>query len=328
MILVVGGAGYIGSHMVRKLADQGRDVLVLDDLSTGHAKAVDARAALIQGDLGDTTLLDGLFAKYAIEGVMHFAAKSLVPESVCDPAKYYVNNVAKTTALLGAMLRASVKSFVFSSTAATYGSSETPFIQEGNATVPINPYGRSKLMVETILADYAQAYGLRYTAFRYFNAAGAHHSGTIGEDHTPESHLLPIIFQHLLGQRKEVSVFGDDYDTRDGTCIRDYVHVEDLADAHFRALDLMLAGDIDKRTFNLASQAGYSVKEVIESVQKVTGRDVRWSIAPRRAGDPPRLVASSDKAKRELGWAPQHDLKTMIETAWRWHQSHPHGYVD
>ncbi|MED5073192.1 UDP-glucose 4-epimerase GalE [Anoxybacillus geothermalis] len=259
MILVVGGAGYIGSHLVKELVEK-EQVIVLDNLSTGHRYLVDDRAVFVQGDLGNKADLEPIFEKYPIQAVMHFAANSLVGESVVDPLKYYQNNVAATLTLLETMLKYNVKNFIFSSTAATYGIPNVELITEDCPTNPINPYGRSKLMIEQILADFASAYGLNYVVLRYFNAAGAHESGEIGEDHNPETHLIPLVLQHLLGQRDKISVFGTDYDTPDGTCIRDYIHVTDLAKAHILALEALLSGKKKTAIYNLGNGLGYSVK--------------------------------------------------------------------
>jgi UDP-glucose 4-epimerase len=318
MILVVGGAGYIGSHLVKELVKD-REVVVLDNLSTGHRWAVDERAHFVQGDLGNQNDLDVLFSTYSIEAVMHFAANSLVGESVVDPIKYYENNVASTLTLLKAMKKYGVKNFIFSSTAATYGIPDVEIITEDTPTNPINPYGRSKLMVEQVLADYAKAYGLHYVVLRYFNAAGAYETAEIGEDHHPETHLIPIILQHLLGKRESIAVFGTDYPTRDGTCIRDYIHVADLASAHILALEALLSDKKESATYNLGNGLGYSVKEVIETCEKVTGKKANAIMSDRREGDPARLVASSGKIDKELGWKAQFSLEEIISSAWKWH---------
>lgn len=318
MILVVGGAGYIGSHLVKELV-QKMPVVVLDSLSTGYEHLVDEKAIFVKGDLGDKELLSHLFETYDIKGVMHFAANSLVGESVVEPLKYYKNNVAATLNLLETMVKHHVNNFIFSSTAATYGIPNTDFITEDTPTNPINPYGRSKLMVEQILSDFAEAYGLNYVVLRYFNAAGAHESGMIGEKHDPETHLIPIVLQHLLGEREKISVFGTDYDTPDGTCIRDYIHVTDLAHAHILALEALLEGKIKTATYNLGNGKGYSVKEVIEMCEKVTGRKATIEYTDRRPGDPAQLVASSEKIYRELGWKASYQLKEIISSAWKWH---------
>lgn len=319
MILVVGGAGYIGSHLVKELVEK-EEVIVLDNLSTGHREAVDDRAIFVKGNLGDEDDLQMIFSSYPIKAVMHFAAFSLVGESVVDPLKYYQNNVASTLTLLKMMIKHNVKNFIFSSTAATYGIPNVEVIDETCPTAPINPYGQSKLMVEHILADFSKAYGLNYVVLRYFNAAGAYRSAVIGESHNPETHLIPIILQHLAGKREKVSVFGTDYDTADGTCVRDYIHVTDLANAHILALEALLSGKKSTEVYNLGNGLGYSVKEVIETCEKVTGRKALVEMAPRRAGDPARLVASSQKIYTELGWKAERNLETIIESAWKWHQ--------
>ncbi|MFZ7942063.1 UDP-glucose 4-epimerase GalE [Neobacillus sp. 19] len=319
MILVVGGAGYIGSHLVKELVEK-EEVVVLDNLSTGHREAVDSRAIFVKGDLGNEDDLHMVFRSYPIKAVMHFAAYSLVGESVIDPLKYYQNNVASTLTLLKVMLKFKVKKFIFSSTAATYGIPDVELIDETSATAPINPYGQSKLMVEQILADFSKSYGLNYVVLRYFNAAGAHESARIGESHDPETHLIPIVLQQLLGQREKVAVFGSDYDTPDGTCIRDYIHVTDLANAHIYALEALLSGKKSAETYNLGNGLGYSVKEVIETCEKVTGVKANVEMADRRAGDPARLVASSHKIYSELGWQAERNLEKIIADAWKWHQ--------
>ncbi|WP_413306820.1 UDP-glucose 4-epimerase GalE [Bacillus sp. 1P10SD] len=320
MILVVGGAGYIGSHLVKELVEK-EEVVVLDNLSTGHRAAVDSRAIFVKGDLGNEEDLQMVFRSYPIKAVMHFAAYSLVGESVVDPLKYYENNVAATLTLLKVMMKFNVKNFIFSSTAATYGIPEVELIDETSATAPINPYGHSKLMVEKILADFSKAYGLNYVVLRYFNAAGAHKSAVIGESHDPETHLIPIVLQQLLGQREKVAVFGTDYDTPDGTCIRDYIHVTDLAEAHILALEALLTEKKSAEIYNLGNGLGYSVKEVIETCEKVTGVKANVEMADRRAGDPARLVASSQKIFTELGWKAERNLEQIIADAWNWHQT-------
>jgi UDP-glucose 4-epimerase len=319
MILVVGGAGYIGSHVVKELVEN-QKVVVLDNLSTGHRYLVDDRAVFVEGDLGDRATLVRIFEKYPIDAVMHFAANSLVGESVENPLKYYRNNVAATLTLLETMHHYGVKKFIFSSTAAVYGIPNVESITEDCPTHPINPYGRSKWMVEQMLADFAAAYGLNYVVLRYFNAAGAHASGEIGEDHHPETHLIPIVLQHLLGQREKISVFSTDYDTPDGTCIRDYIHVTDLANAHILALEALLDGKVKTATYNLGSGRGYSVKEVIETCEQVTGRKAVIEYTDRRPGDPARLVASAEKIRAELGWKATYSLEDIVASAWRWHK--------
>ncbi|CAG9612177.1 UDP-glucose 4-epimerase [Bacillus rhizoplanae] len=326
MILVVGGAGYIGSHTVKQLLDKNFEVVVLDNLSTGHRESVDKRALLEIGDLSNAADLDRVFGKYSIDAVMHFAANSLVGESVLNPLKYYKNNVTATITLLEKMMEHDVKSFIFSSTAATYGIPDTDIITEDTVTNPINPYGRSKLMIEHILQDFHAAYGMKYVVLRYFNAAGAHVSGTIGEDHTPETHLIPLVLQHLLGKRETISVFGTDYETNDGTCIRDYIHVTDLAEAHILALQSLQNEQKTNEVYNLGNGKGFSVKEVIETCERVTGKKANVVYTERRAGDPAQLIASSAKIYDELGWKAKYLLEEMIQTAWEWHTAHPNGY--
>ncbi|QNG60207.1 UDP-glucose 4-epimerase GalE [Bacillus sp. PAMC26568] len=320
MILVIGGAGYIGSHVAKELIKT-EEVVVLDNLSTGHRWAVDERAVFVEGDLGNVEDLRSLFTSYSIDAVMHFAASSLVGESVTNPLKYYMNNVSSTLTLLNTMLEFNINKFIFSSTAATYGIPDVDMIMEETTTNPINPYGQSKLMVEHILADLAKAVGLKYVIFRYFNAAGAFKLGEIGEEHDPETHLIPIILQHLLGQREQISIFGSDYDTADGTCIRDYIHVTDLANAHILGLEALLNGKKDTATYNLGNGLGYSVKEVVEMCEKVTGKNANVVMSERRAGDPARLVASSERIYKELGWKAEYSLDEIISTAWNWHQT-------
>ncbi|MFD2728794.1 UDP-glucose 4-epimerase GalE [Enterococcus camelliae] len=326
-ILVLGGAGYIGSHAVDQLITRGEKVVVVDNLLTGHREAVHPSAVFYEGDVRDKTFLQTVFKNESIDGVLHFAASSLVGESVEKPLKYFSNNVTGMEILLEVMHENNVNKIIFSSTAATYGEPETVPISETTPTNPKNPYGESKLMMEKMMKWCDEAYGMRYVALRYFNVAGAKQDASIGEDHTPETHLVPIILQVALGQRKELSIFGDDYDTPDGTCIRDYVHVEDLIAAHLLALDYLNAGN-QSDVFNLGSNTGYSVKEMLDAARKVTGRDIPAKIVPRRAGDPARLVATADKARTILNWNPQiTDIQTIIETAWNWHNSHPKGYA-
>ena len=318
-VLVVGGAGYIGSHMVKYLDKMGASITVLDNLSTGHRDLVTA-GELIEGDLGDQALLDALFEKRDIDVVMHFAASSLVGESVTDPLKYYTNNVSRTANLLSSMQRNDVKHFIFSSTAAVYGEPDELPITENTSTNPTNPYGATKLAVERMLRDCDVAFGLKSICLRYFNACGADDSATIGERHQPETHLIPLVLQVAAGVRDHISVFGDDYETIDGTCVRDYIHVNDLAQAHYQAMTKLLAG-VESNIYNLGNSAGYSVRQVIDEVRSVTGRGIKVLDAPRRAGDPSVLVANSSKARQALGWQPQYEsLSTMIETAWAWHQ--------
>ncbi|SLK38550.1 UDP-glucose 4-epimerase [Mycobacteroides abscessus subsp. abscessus] len=327
-ILVCGGAGYIGSHMVSELLDRGEEVIVVDNLQTGHKAAVLEDATLYIGDLRDKHFLDDVFKKHAIDAVVHFAADSLVGESVTNPLKYYDNNVYGAMSLLKVMHANDVKKIVFSSTAATYGEVENFPIQESDPTIPTNPYGETKLAIEKMLKWTEEAYGIHYVALRYFNVAGAHMDGKLGEDHFPETHLIPIILQVALGSREAISIFGDDYDTHDGTCIRDYIHVTDLANAHILALE-KLEKNNTSGIYNLGSGTGFTVKEVIEAARKVTGHPIPAVITTRRAGDPARLVASSEKAKAELGWNPQYtSLEKMIGSAWRWFQENPEGYKD
>jgi UDP-glucose 4-epimerase len=317
-ILVVGGAGYIGSHMVRQLNQANHAVVILDNLSTGNRRLI-GDGEFVEGDLGDADLLNRLFGTHAVDAVMHFAAFSQVGESMHQPLKYYRNNIAATVTLLDAMVRHKVKHFIFSSTAAVYGEPEAIPIAEKHPCRPTNPYGNTKLAVERMLADCDAAHGLTYAALRYFNAAGADESGEIGEMHDPETHLIPIVLQAAAGQRDAIQVFGTDYPTTDGTCIRDYVHVNDLARAHLLALDALLEG-AGSAVYNLGSSEGYSVREVIGKAEAVTGRNIPVQEAPRRAGDPAVLIASSDRIKKELGWMPVYDnLEAIIESAWNWH---------
>lgn len=322
-ILVCGGAGYIGSHTVKELIGK-YDVVVLDNLTTGYPFLLDEKAIFEEGDLGDGAVLDRIFTKYKIDAVFHFAANSLVGESVQNPLKYYKNNVSATLVLLEKMIEHGVGKFIFSSTAATYGIPDTDMITEDTATNPINPYGKSKLMVEDILADLSAVHDFQYIVLRYFNAAGAHIEGEIGESHDPETHLIPIVLQHLLGQRERISVFGTDYDTPDGTCIRDYIHVTDLANAHILAYEGMVSGIVANDVFNLGNGSGYSVKEIIDICEKVSGKEAVIDYADRRAGDPAVLVASSAKIYGKLGWKPKYNLQEIIESAWRWHSKDSH----
>jgi UDP-glucose 4-epimerase len=322
-ILVTGGAGYIGSHAVLALKQAGYDVIVLDNLVYGHRDIVEQvlQVELIVGDTADRTLLDQLFADHEIAAVMHFAAYAYVGESVSHPAKYYRNNVTGTLTLLEAMLAAEVKHFVFSSTCASYGVPKTNPIPEDHPQNPINPYGMSKLMVEQILDDFDQAYDLKSVRFRYFNACGADPEGRLGEDHSPETHLIPLVLLTALGKRDSISIFGTDYPTPDGTCVRDYIHVTDLAQAHVQGLEYLLKGG-DTNIFNLGNGNGFSVREVIEVARQVTQREIKAIECDRRPGDPPALVGSSEKARALLGWNPQYaDLQDIIRHAWNWHQT-------
>jgi UDP-glucose 4-epimerase len=325
-ILVTGGAGYIGSHAVLALKRAGYSVVILDNLVYGHRDLVEKvlQVELIVGDTNDRLLLDELFATHNIAAVMHFSAYAYVGESVTDPGKYYRNNVVGTLTLLEAMLAASVKSFVFSSTCATYGVPHTVPIPEDHPQNPINPYGASKLMVERILADFDVAYGLKSVRFRYFNAAGADPTGLLGEAHYPETHLIPLVLFTALGKQESVTIFGTDYPTPDGTCIRDYIHVTDLADAHILGVEYLLQGG-DSTVFNLGNGSGFSVKQVIDTARTITGREIKVVESDRRAGDPASLVGSSDRARKILGWEPKYpDLQEIINHAWQWHQ-HRHG---
>lgn len=324
-ILVTGGAGYIGSHAVRLLQTAGHEVWVYDNLSCGHREAV-PEGLFIEGNVGDRARVTAVLNDKSIDAVMHFAAFALVGESVAQPSKYYQNNVIETLNLLEAMRAANVSRFVFSSTTATYGVPDKIPITEDEKQKPINPYGFSKLVIEQALADYAHAYGWGYAALRYFNAAGAAPDGEIGEDHTPESHLIPIVLQVALGQRESISIFGDDYPTPDGTCIRDYIHVYDLGAAHVKALEKLEMGS--GLQLNLGTGRGNSVREVIDACRDVTGQEIPAVMGERRPGDPPELVADSAKAQTVLDWKPKYvDIRETVETAWRWHKSHPHGYA-
>ena len=324
--LVVGGAGYIGSHAVYQLIDAGKDVVIIDHLQSGHREAVHPQARLYEGDIRDRAFLDRVFTEETIEQVVHFAAFSLVGESMTEPLRYFDNNVYGTQVLLEAMIAHDIKQIVFSSTAATYGEQEQMPILETAETRPTNAYGETKLMMEKMMRWSEQAYGLRYVALRYFNVAGARATGEIGEDHTPETHLIPLVLEVANRQRAEISIYGDDYPTPDGTCIRDYIHVEDLIDAHIRALDYLANGN-DSTVFNLGSSQGFSVREIIEAARRVTGHPIPERIIERRAGDPSILIAGSAKAKEVLGWTPQRtDIETIIRDAWNWHAHNPEGY--
>lgn len=326
-ILVLGGAGYIGSHTALELIRDGFDVVVADNLVTGYRGAVPEQARFYEGDIHDSAFLDFLFTQEKIDAVIHFAAYSLVGESVINPLKYYDNNLCGTKVLLDAMVKHGIDKIVFSSTAATYGEPENIPILESDRTCPTNPYGETKLAMEKMFKWTAQAHGMRYVSLRYFNACGADESGTIGEAHNPESHLIPLILQVPGGKRDTIYIFGTDYDTPDGTCIRDYIHVTDLAQAHILAVQYLANGG-ESDIFNLGNGVGYSVREVIETARTVTGHPIPATETPRRAGDPARLVASSDKAKQVLGWNPVHDsLEEIIASAWNWHRQHPDGYA-
>jgi UDP-glucose 4-epimerase len=325
-VLVLGGAGYIGSHTALALLRAGHRVIVADNLTTGFRQAVPAGAKFYQGDVRDRTFLDGIFDAEAVDGVIHFAASSQVGESMTNPLKYYDNNVCGACSLLEAMTAHGVGKLVFSSTAATYGEPKSCPIREDDPTVPTNCYGETKLTIEKMMRWTGNAHDLRFVALRYFNACGAQPDGSIGEAHNPETHLIPLILQTAAGQREKFCIYGDDYDTPDGTCIRDYVHVCDLAQAHILALEY-LAGGGQSDVFNLGSGSGFSVKEVLEEARRVTKREIPTEIIARRAGDPARLVASSQKAREILGWKPEYDsLPAILETAWNWHFKHPHGF--
>lgn len=326
-ILVLGGAGYIGSHTVRELIDAGEEVVIADNLETGHIEAVHPKAVFYQGDIRDRAFVDKVFDSEKIDGVIHFAANSLVGESMTNPLKYYDNNLYGTKVLLESMVAHGVDKIVFSSTAATYGEPESIPILESDRTEPTNPYGETKLSMEKMMKWTGVAHGLRYVALRYFNACGAHVDGEIGEAHNPETHLIPLILQVPNGQREKISIYGDDYDTKDGTCVRDYIHVTDLAQAHILAMKYLVNGG-ESNVFNLGNGVGFTVKEVIETARKVTGHPIPAEITPRRGGDPAQLIASSAKAKEVLGWNPEHaDLEEIIATAWKWHKAHPNGYA-
>lgn len=313
-ILVVGGAGYIGSHMVKMLGKQGCSVTTLDDLSSGHQDAV-LTGQFVQGNCGDRGVLDTVLS-HGFDAVMHFASFIQVGESVQHPDKYYQNNFVNTLTLLDAMRSHGVKRFIFSSTAATFGEPQYTPIDEGHPQQPISPYGRTKLMVEQLLADYDKAYGIKSVSLRYFNAAGADPEGQLGERHDPETHLIPLVLQAASGRRAHISVFGRDYDTPDGTCIRDYIHIQDLCSAHWLALQSLMNG-AESQAYNLGNGSGFSVQEVIDTAERVTGRKIPVVDGPRRAGDPARLVADSRLAREKLGWRPQYaDLATIIEHAW------------
>jgi UDP-glucose 4-epimerase len=327
-ILITGGAGYIGSHTAKLLKDKGYDLVVYDNLTTGHLEAV-RNLPFVRGDVANPDLLSKVIKDYRVTDVIHFAASSIVGESMQDPRKYYLNNVVGTISLLNTLLACKVGRIVFSSSAAVYGEQEyCGELTEDRPLRPSNVYGQTKLMLENVMQDYSQAYGLQYISLRYFNACGADDSGQIGEDHEPETHLLPLVLKTALGQRDKIVIFGDDYLTPDGTCIRDYVHVNDLAQAHWLAVDYLRDGNAAE-VFNLGNGDGFSVKEIIRTAEEVVGRVIPSEVGARRSGDPGVLVASSAKAKKVLGWQTQYpELRKMIETAWKWHKSHPGGYRD
>ena len=328
-VLVLGGAGYIGSHTVDRLVEAGKDVVVVDSLVTGHLAAVRKEAKFYQGDLADKDFMRKVFTENPdIDAVIHFAAFSLVAESMKDPLKYFDNNTAGMVKLLEVMNEFDIKYIVFSSTAATYGIPEKMPIYEDDPQLPINPYGESKLMMEKIMRWADEAYEIKFVALRYFNVAGAKPDGSIGEDHHPETHLLPIVLQVAMGEREKLQIFGDDYNTPDGTNVRDYVHPFDLADAHILAVDYLRNGN-ESSAFNLGSSTGFSNLEIVKAAREVTGKEIPAEIAARRGGDPDTLIAASEKARKVLGWKPEFDdIHKIIETAWKWHTTHPQGYND
>jgi UDP-glucose 4-epimerase len=327
-VLVLGGAGYIGSHTVFELIDQGEDVVIVDNLETGFKEAVHPLARFYQGDIRNREFIDSVFDKEKIDAVIHFAANSLVGESMINPLKYYDNNLCGTKVLLESMIAHEVKKIVFSSTAATYGEPDRVPILETDRTEPTNTYGETKLSMEKMIKWVDKAHGLKFVSLRYFNACGAHKSGKIGEAHNPESHLIPLILQVPNGKREAINVYGDDYDTKDGTCIRDYIHVTDLASAHILAVKYLMEGK-ESNIFNLGNGVGFTVNEVIEAARKVTEAPIPAVVSPRRAGDPAQLIASSEKAKSILGWKPQfEDIEEIIASAWKWHKDHPNGFQE
>lgn len=325
-ILVLGGAGYIGSHTVYELIDAGEEVVIVDNLQTGFREAVNKKAKFYEGDIRDRAFMDSVFEKEKIDGVIHFAASSQVGESMVEPLKYYNNNLCGTEVLLESMVAHGIDKIVFSSTAATYGEPESIPILETDRTIPTNCYGETKLSMEKMFMWVSKAHNLRFVSLRYFNACGAHPNGLIGEAHNPETHLIPLILQVPNNQREYISIFGNDYDTKDGTCVRDYIHVNDLAQAHILAMKYLREGG-ESSIFNLGNGVGFTVKEVVDAARKVTGHKIPAKEKNRRAGDPSILIASSEKAKELLGWKPKFDdLETIISTAWEWHREHPNGY--
>lgn len=326
-ILVTGGAGYIGSHAVKGLLEKGYEVVVVDNLDTGHVEAIPSNIQFYIGDIRNRNFLNDVFEKENIEGIIHFAAHSLVGESITNPLKYFHNNTYGMMVLLDVMKERNVDKIVFSSTAATYGEPKNIPITEEEATSPTNPYGESKLMMEKMMKWADKAYGTRYVSLRYFNVAGASLDGSIGEDHRIETHLIPLVLQTALGKRESITIFGNDYNTKDGTCIRDYIHVVDLVDAHILALEYLIKGN-ESNIFNLGSATGYSVKEIIDVAKKVTGVPIHTIQGERRIGDPSRLIASSKKAQEMLGWEPKYtNIQQIIESAWNWHYQHPEGFI-
>ncbi|WP_271814260.1 UDP-glucose 4-epimerase GalE [Clostridium beijerinckii] len=327
-ILVCGGAGYIGSHTVHELVKQNKDVIIVDNLQSGHMKAVNPKAKFYKGDIRDSEFLDKVFSENKIDAIIHFAANSLVGESMVNPLLYFNNNVYGMQILLESMVKHDIKNIVFSSTAAVYGEPKKIPISEDDETNPTNTYGETKLTMEKMMKWVSKANGINYVSLRYFNAAGALEDGSIGEDHSPESHLIPLILQVPLGKREAITVFGEDYDTPDGTCIRDYIHVLDLADAHIKAVEYLQSGN-ESNIFNLGNGIGFSVKEMIDSAKEATSEEIKVVVGERRAGDPARLIASNEKAQKILGWTPKYtDVKAIIKTAWTWHKNNPNGYDD
>ncbi|WHY01235.1 UDP-glucose 4-epimerase GalE [Neobacillus sp. DY30] len=325
-ILVLGGAGYVGSHAVYQLIDQGSEVVVIDNLQSGHRDAIHQKARFYEGDIRSREFMRSVFEKENIEAILHFAANSLVGESMTEPLKYYDNNVFGTQIVLEMMKEFNVKYIIFSSTAAVYGEQKVVPIKEEAATLPTNTYGETKLTMEKMIAWCEKAFDLKYVSLRYFNVAAARSDGQIGEDHNPETHLIPVVLEAALGKRPAITVFGQDYDTPDGTCIRDYIHVEDLINAHLLALSYLQNGG-ESNVFNLGSSQGFSVKEIIETAKEVTGIDIPVQFGERRSGDPSTLIASSEKARKVLGWNPTRtSIKQIIRDAWNWHQHHPNGY--
>lgn len=327
-ILVCGGAGYIGSHTVHELVKQNKDVIIVDNLQSGHMEAVNPKAKFYKGDIRDSEFLDKVFSENKIDAIIHFAANSLVGESMVKPLLYFNNNVYGMQILLESMVKHDIKNIVFSSTAAVYGEPKKIPISEDDETNPTNTYGETKLTMEKMMKWVSKANGINYVSLRYFNAAGALEDGSIGEDHSPESHLIPLILQVPLGKREAITVFGEDYDTPDGTCIRDYIHVLDLADAHIKAVEYLQSGN-KSNIFNLGNGIGFSVKEMIDSAKEATSEEIKVVVGERRAGDPARLIASNEKAQKILGWTPKYtDVKAIIKTAWTWHKNNPNGYDD
>lgn len=324
--IVLGGAGYIGSHAVNKLIENNYDVIVVDNLQSGHEEAINSKAKFYKGDIRDKNFLSNVFKKENIDGVFHFAANSIVGESMKEPLMYFNNNVYGMQILLEVMNEHNVNKIVFSSTAATYGEPKRVPITEDMETCPTNTYGETKLTMEKMMKWCDKAYEMKYVALRYFNVAGAEDDGSIGEDHNPETHLIPIVLQTALGKRDHITIFGEDYDTEDGTCVRDYVHVVDLVEAHILAMKYLTHGG-ESNTFNLGSSQGFSVKEIVETARKVTNKDIKAIIGERRAGDPSKLIASSDKARKILGWNPSRtNIENIIKDAWLWHDTHKNGY--